>query len=196
MFIVSIVLLMVFIFGGMFFFFYQLMTRNVTRATSHLQRMVKDNSDKQEDIQKKQDEAKKNYDETIKKAQKEAEDLKERAQKAVEAERDKIISQAHIQSEELLDRANKTCAAMQTDLDKNINDRALERCGELICQVLPEEVCRVLHGVWVEALITTGLSSLERLRVLDEVTYADIQTTFPLTEEQRQRLQSRLLEEL
>jgi len=196
MFIVSIVLLMVFIFGGMFFFFYQLMTRNFSSATSHLQRMVRDNSDKQEDIQKKLDEAKKNYDETVKKAHKEAEDLKEHAQKAVEAERDKIISLAHAQSEELLDRASKTCAAIQADLDRKINERALERCGELICQVLPEEVCRMLHTMWVEALIDTGLSGLDRLRVQDEVTFAEVQTTFALSDEQRQRLQAKLLEGL
>jgi F0F1-type ATP synthase membrane subunit b/b' len=194
--IISLILLQIFIFAGLAFFLRHLLTRNVTSATSHLQGMIRDNTEKQDEIKKKLGESKKQYEDTIRKAEKEAQDIKERYQKALEAERDKIISQAHEQSEELLDRADKTCEAINAELDKRVNARAVERAGDLVCKVLPPEVCRVMHALWMDALIAEGLSGIDRLRVPEEVNSAEVLTAFALSDEQKQKLLKKLEEGL
>ena len=71
MFIFSLILLMVFIFGGLAFFLRHLLTRNISSATSHLQRMLKDTEGKEEKIKKKIEEAEKQCKEILEKAEKE-----------------------------------------------------------------------------------------------------------------------------
>ncbi|MFH1062052.1 MAG: F0F1 ATP synthase subunit delta [Candidatus Omnitrophota bacterium] len=196
MFIVSLILLQIFIFGGLAFFLKHLLTRNVTSATSHLQGMIKENTDKKEEMQKKIEQAEKEYAVKIKKAKEEAEQIEKQCRKEIEQERDKIISQAHEQSEELMSRANKTCETILADLDKNVNEKAVARAGELICKVLPEKNCRDIHQEWVKALINEGLNSLDRLRIPDDITRIEVITAFALTEQEKAELHEQLQDHL
>jgi len=196
MFIFSIILLQIFIFAGLAFFLRHLLTRNVSSATSHLQGMIKDNTEKQEEVKKQLEDAQKQAKETIKDAEKEAEDLKEKLRKGLEDERDKIVSEAHMHSEEVLERANKTVQARRDELEKEINLKAIEHSGELICKVLPLDTCRMIHGNWVQSLINEGLESLDRLRVPEDVAMAKVHTAFSLTDEEKAQLQQHLKEKL
>lgn len=188
MFIISLILLQLFIFAGLAFFLKNLLTRNVTSATSHLQDMIRDNTKKQEEIKKRLEESQRNSREILEKARKEAEELKEMTKKDIDAAREHIIEQAHRQSEELIVRANKTCEMLQAEMDKHINEQALLRAGELICKVLPADICRTMHDEWLQALIATGLSGLDRLRIDAQVNSAKISTAFALSAEQKEQL--------
>lgn len=196
MFIVSFILLQVFIFGGLAFFLRHLLTSNVTSATSHLQGMIKENTEKKEEMQKKIEQAEKEYAVKIKKAKEEAEQIEKQCRKEIEQERDKIISQAHEQSEELMTRANKTCETILADLDKNVNEKAIARAAELVCKVLPEKNCRDIHQEWVKTLINEGLNSLDRLRIPNDVSQIEVITAFALTEQEKTQLQAHLQDHL
>jgi F0F1-type ATP synthase membrane subunit b/b' len=192
MFIVSLILLQIFIFGGLAFFLKHLLTRNVTSATSHLQGLIRENTDKQEEMQKKIEQAEKEYAIKIKKAKEETEQIEKQCRKEIEKERDKIISQAHEHSEELMSRANKTCETILADLDKKVNEKAVARAGELIGKVLPEKNCQDIHEEWVKALINDGLNSLDRLRIPDDISRIEVITAFALTEQEKTELHRQL----
>ncbi|MBU1044985.1 MAG: F0F1 ATP synthase subunit delta [Candidatus Omnitrophica bacterium] len=196
MIIVSFILLQIFIFGGLAFFLKHLLTRNVTSATSHLQGMIKENTDKQEEMQKKIEQAEKEYTAKIKKAKDEAEQIEKQCRKEIEQERDKIITQAHVQSEELMTRAKKTCETIVAEMNKNVNDKAVERAAELICKVLPEKNCRDIHEEWVRSLINQGLNSLDRLRIPNDVSQVEVITAFALTEQEKADLHKHLVDHL
>ncbi len=196
MIIVSFILLQIFIFGGLAFFIKHLLTRNVTSATSHLQGMIKENTEKQEEMQNKIAEAEKDYASKIKKAKEEAEQIAKEGHKEIEQDRDKIISQAHDQSEELMTRAQKTCETMLADMDKIVNQKAVERAGELICKVLPEKNCRDIHQEWVSSLINQGLNSLDRLRIPNDISQIEVITAFALTDQEKDDLHKHLEDHL
>ena len=196
MIIVSFILLQIFIFGGLAFFLKHLLSRNVTSATSHLQGMIKENTEKQEEMQKKVEDAEKDYAAKIKKAKEEAEQIGKECRKEIEQERDKIISQAHEQSEELMNRAKKTCETILGDMNRNVNEKAIERAADLICKVLPEKNCRDMHQEWVSSLINQGLNSLDRLRIPDDVSKVDVITAFSLTEKEKSDLYKHLEDHL
>jgi len=196
MLIISLILLQIFIFAGLAFFLRHLLGRNVTSATSHLQGMIKDNAEKQEEIQKKLEASQKEYEETISRAKKEAQDIKEKSDQEAAEARDKILFQANLESEKIIEQAHKTCETIKADLRKHIHERAIELAGPLTCKVLPQNVRRSMHEEWLEALIKDGFSGLERLRVPDEVTTVEVATAFDLTEEQRGQLRANLKERL
>ncbi|MFH1459973.1 MAG: F0F1 ATP synthase subunit delta [Candidatus Omnitrophota bacterium] len=196
MFIISIILLQVIIFAGLAFFLRYFLKSNVTNATSHLQGMIQDNSEKQEEIKKKLEESEEQYQDMIRKAKREAADLKEKAVKETEAERDKIIDAAHKESEDLLDRAQKTCENIRSQLQEQIDKEAIKRSSDLICRVISEEIRKIMHQEWIEALISDGLSDLSRLRIPDKIKEIEVFTAFALNKKQKQEIEKKFKESL
>ncbi len=196
MFVVSLIIFQIIIFGGLAFFLRHLLTRNVTDATSDLKVMIEDTTQKEEEIKKKLKESEEHHIAALKKTKEEVEDLKIKCKKEMEKERDEILDQAHKQSEELIVRANKACETIELELQKKINKRAVERAGELICKVLPQNVCQTMHAMWLKVLIADNINGLERLRVPEEVTKANILTAFELSKEQMAELTNKLKEKL
>jgi len=194
MFIFSLILLMVFIFGGLAFFLRHLLTRNISSATSHLQRMLKDTEGKEEKIKKKIEEAEKQCKEILEKAEKEAFDLKEKAVKDMNEERDKIIEEAHRQSDELIERAHKTCDAIKQELEENIKKQAIDFAEILACRAIPENLKNDMHIIWLDSLIANGIEGLDRLTIPRELHELQLHTAFALTDEQRTQLKSKLEE--
>lgn len=196
MFIVSLVLLQIFVFAGLGFFLRHLLTRNVTDATAHLAGMTKTYEQKEQEIQKKLQEAQKKYDNAVKDAQKEAEGMKKKLMQEIDAEREKVINEAHKQSESIIERAHKTAEVIERELEQKINERALERAQELIGKVFPEEVCRQIHAFWMGSLIADTLNVLEKLNVSEEVQAAELVSAFALTPEDKGRIVDKIEKKL
>ena len=196
MFIASIILLQVLIFGGLALFVRHLLTRNVTHATSHLTEMIKDNSQKQEEITQKLSAAQKEYDDTVKRLQKELAEMKEKSEKEIEQKRDMILEEAHRQSQDVISRAQKTCESIQADMDRVVRERAAAEAGALLAAVLPEPVRLQLHQQWVDGLLQGGLEGMERLRVPLDVTSVQVTTPVALSQAQESRLAAVLKKKL
>ena len=194
--IVAIIFLQIIIFGGIIFFVRHMLSQNVTSATSHLQDAVKEYAKKQEDMEKKLKESQEQYEATMKKAKKEAEILKDQTRKEIEEERNRIIEQAHRESEIIIERAQKSAEAIRADQEKLINEKAVEKSGNLVCQIIPQNIAEEMHKTWVEDLIRDGITGLERLRIPDEVKFADISTAFALPPEQHQEIKDTIKQKL
>lgn len=194
-FIFGLILFQVLIFAGLAFALRHFLTKNVTSATDHLQTMIRDNAAKQDEIKKKLEEAEQKYKDAIKKTEKEIVEMKEKCQKDIDTERDKILTQAHQQSEDLLERARKSVQAMNENMEQAILQKAAERAGVLACEVLPDGACKSIHGEWIDALISNGLSSTqENLRVPDGVNSVKVMTAYALSEAERNKLSAALRE--
>ena len=152
---------MIVIFGGLAFFLRHLLTRNISSATSHLQRMMKDTAGQEEKIKKKLEEADQKYKETLAAAQKEAAELKEKAEKEIEEERNNIIEHAHKQSEEIIERAHNTAEVIKLELQAHINEKAIIMAREIACQTIPADVVLSMHEKWLDALIKKGIEKLK-----------------------------------
>ncbi|MFH2137138.1 MAG: F0F1 ATP synthase subunit delta [Candidatus Omnitrophota bacterium] len=190
--VVSMILLQVIIFGGLIFLLRHLLTRNVTDATSHMQGMIKGYSEKEDQIKIKLEEAEKYYAEKIKNADKEIEKLKDECKKQIDEEKVQVLAQAHKESETVINKARLTCEAIENELESKINQRGIEKAGELICQVLSPELCQIIHTTWVESLIESGFATMEWLKVPEAVNVAKVSTAFALTKTQKETLQKKL----
>ena len=196
MFIASLILLQVLIFGGLALFLRHLLTRNVTHATSHLTEMIKDNSQKQEEISQKVAQAQKEHDETLKRLHKELAEMKEKAVQEIDQKRDQILEEAHRQSEDVISRAQKTVEEIRADMDRVVQEQAVIAAGGLLGKVLPDDVRRQVHTQWVEALLNEGLSGQERLRVPQDVEAIEVVTAVAFTAEQEKKLRVVLRQKL
>lgn len=188
MFIVSLILLQIFVFAGLGFFLRHILTRNVTDATAHLAGMTKTYEQKEQEIQKKLEEAEKKYSNALKDAQKEAEAIKKKLKEEMDTEREKILNEAHKQSESIIERAHKTAQISDQELEQKINERVAQRAQELIGKVFPEEVCRKIHALWLESLINDTMNILERLNISDDVKEAKLVSAFTLAPDEKDKI--------
>ncbi len=196
MFVFSLILLQVVIFGGLAFFLRHLLTRNMTNATSHLQGMLKDTAGKEAQIKKKIEEAELKYQETIEKAKKEAVELKEKGVQEIEEERNRIIEQAHQQSEQIIERAHSTCDLIKTELQTHINEKAIVFARELACHVIPQDIAQSMHVMWLDALIAGGIEGVDKLKISEDVHQVEVLSAIALTDEQQNNLKMKLREVL
>lgn len=196
MFVVSLILLMVAIFAGLIFFLRHLLTRNITSATSHLQRMMKDTAGQEAKIKKKTEEAELKCQETIEAAQKEAVELKEKATQEIEKERDRIIEQAHKQSEQIIERADSTCDLIKAELQTHINEKAIVLARELACRVIPQSVVQSMHVLWIDELLSGGIEGVDKLKIPDDVHQVQLLCAISLTDEQKDKFKIKLQEVL
>ncbi|MFH1093891.1 MAG: F0F1 ATP synthase subunit delta [Candidatus Omnitrophota bacterium] len=192
MFVVSLILLMVAIFSGLAFFLRHLLTRNISNATSHLQRMLKDTAGQEEKIKKKIEEAELKYKETIEKAKKDAVELKEKAVRKIDEERDIIIEQAHQQSEAIIERAHNTSDLTKAELQIRINEKAIVLARELACQVIPQDIAQRMHIMWLDALIAGGIEGVDKLKIPEDAHSVEIICAIALTDEQRNNIKMKL----
>lgn len=190
--IVSLILFQVFIFVGLIFMFRRIMTKNVISATRHIEELNQDYAKKEQEINRQLEEAKLKSQEIICKAQEEAERLKTQTIKEVESERDKIVGQARTQSTEIIQQADKSRQSLLLEIEERIDKEAINKACQLIQDTLPEQFKENVHLHWVEELIENGFSSLERLRIPQDLQEVKVICAFPLNAEQRKNLLKKL----
>lgn len=192
MLIVFLILFQVFIFMGLIFIFRRIMNKNVISATRHIEELNQDYTKKEQDINRQLEEAKLKSESILKTAQEEAEKLKTQTIKEAESERDKIVGQARAQSTEIIQQADKSRQALLQEIEERITQEAINKACQLLEDTLPEEFKQNVHLHWVEELIEDGFSSLERLRIPQDLQEIKVTSAFALNTEQRKSLFKKL----
>lgn len=188
--IVSFIILQGFIFAGMVFFLRKIFSRNVTSATSHLEKISADYARKEEEIKKQYEEAKLKSQEIVSSAEKQLQAQREQFLKEAQEEKKRILDNAQNKADEMLRQADGACQALLKEMQWKIDEKALLKAAELLKVVLPEGIRYEIHKKWLEDLITNGLAQLDRLKITDGVTTASIVTAFNLHSHQRDSLQA------
>ena len=122
-----LLLIQLLVFGGLALLLRQLLTRNITGATAHLQQLSHDYTKKEEQATKRLEETEQYYQKTLVKAQEEIHQLKAQFEKETQEAKDKILKQAHIESEEIVQRANKTKQVILSEIEDRIAKEAIEK---------------------------------------------------------------------
>ena len=193
---ISLLVIQLLIFAGLVFLLRNLLTKNITGATAHLDQMNQDFTKKQEEANKKTQEADQYYQTTLTKAREDALQFKERIEKEAVEGKDKMIAEARQESERIIERANKTREMLIGEINKRIEEGSLDKACDLTEHVVPPQLYKQLHQEWLEELLSRGLEELGSLQVSEDVKEAVLKTAFALTDAQKTSLNKKLKEKL
>lgn len=188
----QLALVLVLFTGGIFVAIRYFLFRNVTRATSHLDKLSENYTKKEEEVNRRLDEARENAGRTLADARKEAEEIKLDSSEEAQEEKERILKEARLQSEQIIQQANKTRDFLIGELNQRIEDEAVRKSCELIPEVIPDELRREVHSRRLKDLVDYGLEELGGVSLPDGAREARIISAYELTEAQRDALQDEL----
>ena len=165
-------------------FLKNILTRNVSSATKHLEKLSSDYMKKQEEIRKRFDEVKHMYQKRLAEAREEAEKIRIDIIKQSNEEKEKIISEARLQSEELIRQGEKARENLILDMEKQIKQKAIEIASELVGQILSENTKKTIHSYMVTEFIERGLNRLDNIEVPENCNEVKIVSAYQLSGEQ------------
>ncbi len=166
--------------------------QNVTRATSRLDKLSENYTKKEEEANRRLDEAQERSSQILAEANKEAEDIKARASEETQEERERVLKEARLQSEQIIQQANKTRDFLVAEMDKKIQEAAVrEACG-LIQEVIPDEIRKETHSLRLKEFLVAGLEGLESVNLSGADREVHVISAYELTEEDRYILEREL----
>jgi len=183
--IVSVIAVQVFIFLGFILFFRRVLTSNVVSATKHLGELSEEYTKKEEEADRRLEEAKRQAQEIVAKAVEEAQAKKEEIMKLAEKERGDIIKQARSQSEAIIEQADRSREVLIAEMEERVAKEAVKKASELIQRALPDELKLAAHSQWVRDLIESGFEKIGKVRIAEGVSQIKVVTAFPLKENDR-----------
>lgn len=196
MLIVSMLIMMVVIFGALILVLRKVLSQNVSLATRHLEELNDDYAKKEADLKRQLEDVRQKSEEIIRKAQEEAAQAKAQLMKDAEAQKAKLLQETHTQAEELMQQADKSRQMLLDEIKGRIAKEAVDKACELIQETLPEQFKLKVHEHWMEELMESGFAQLERLKVPEDIKEVKITCAFALNEGQRKNLTRKLKEAL
>jgi ATP synthase F1 delta subunit len=196
MLVVSMLVMMVVIFGGLILVLRKVLSQNVSLATRHLEELNDDYAKKEADLKRQLEDVRQKSEEIIRNAQEEAQQSKAQLMKDAEAQKAKLLQETHTQAEELMRQADKSRQMLLDDIKDRIAKEAVDKACELIHDSLPEQFKLKVHEHWIEELMDSGLEQLERLKIPEDVKEVRITAAFALEENQRKNLTRKLKDAL
>lgn len=194
--IFAAIAIIVVLFVGMIIFLKKFFDREAIMHTTHLDTLISENTAKEEEIKKHLEDAKRQSQEIIANAQKDAAAQKEEILKAVADEKNKIIADAQARAEEVIKQADNARLALLSELEQKIGESATVRALELLQSVLPDDFRKEVHQRWVSDVISSNFAELDRLRVPQGLSEVKVVSAFILTDAQKSGLKLKLKEKL
>jgi len=192
MLIIPLIVLLLLIFAGLVIYLRKTLNTSLTGATQHLDDLSSAYAKKEEDLKKRQEEIDKQSQEIILKAKLDTEQDKERVLKEAAKEKDRIINEAYKKSDEIMQQVERARQSILAELNKKIDDKAVEFAPILLQRTLPERIRQEIHERWFDELIRAMFGELERLHVPAEVFEAKIVSAFILRDEQFRAIQEKI----
>jgi F0F1-type ATP synthase membrane subunit b/b' len=185
MFWVWLVVIQLFIFTMLVLFLRVLLTRNVSSATAHLHELNQDYNEKVDNANKKKAEVDRYYDELLLKAKGDAEKQKVSILREAQATQEAVIKDARRQGEEIIAQANKVQELAMAEIDNRVAELSRVKAGELLNEVLTEEMNLTLHELWIKELFKTGFEDIDKLHLPEDAKEIVVESAFALTDDQR-----------
>ncbi|MBU1124784.1 MAG: F0F1 ATP synthase subunit delta [Candidatus Omnitrophica bacterium] len=189
---IALVFILLVVFGIFISIAKRSIDQKVSQETKHVEELNQELLKKEDDLNRQLSEAEQKAQEMLDKAQEEAEDTRVEILKRAETERENIIKQGTQHSQEMLAQAEQSRQKILREFDERVAKEAINKAVGLIQGALPEEFKQVVHGRWVEELITHGFVHFERLHIPQDVQEATVTSAFALTETQRENIQHKL----
>ncbi len=196
MLIVSMVVMMVVVFGGLILVLRKMLSQNVSLATRHLEELNEDYAKKEADLKRQLEDVRQKAEEIVRKAQEEAAQVKAQLLKDAEAQKVSLLQETHTQTEELMQQADKSRQMLLDEIKERIAREAVDKACELIEETLPEQLKLKAHQHWIEELMESGFVQFERLKIPEDIHEVKITSAFPFSEGERKNLTRKLKEVL
>lgn len=180
------------IFAGLVFFLRNILTRNITSATSQLKEMNADYTQKLEDAKKQQAEAEKFYDDTLLRAKTDAEKAKVQILKEANENQDRIVKEARALSEDIIGQANRASETIRKEMDHLVHERSIDTACELLPEVLTGEFGKKAHAQWVEEFLASGFENLDRLHLPDTLEEVELISAYPLSAPEKNQVAKKI----
>lgn len=185
------------LFGAvMFFMFKNLVHSRLVGQTDHLDAQEAALAKKKEELDKQLEDIKRQSQEIMASAQKEALEQKEKLSKEIQEQKAKILETAQQEANEMIKQADAARLALIADENVKIDEKATLKAVSLLGAVLPEDVRRDIHERWVSGLIASSYENLDRLKVPEGTKDVTVICAFELTAKQRGSLLDKLSEKL
>jgi hypothetical protein len=194
--IITAFVIIVALFVGMVIFLKKFFDREATMHTAHLDTLISETTAKEEQVKKQYEDAKRQSQEIIVNAQKDAAQQKEAVLKAAAEEKDKVLAEAQAKADEVIKQADNARLALLKELEQKINESATLKAQELLQSVLPEDFRKEVHVRWVNDVIANGFAELDRLRVPEGLSEVKVVSAFGLSEKETGQLKAKLKEKL
>jgi F0F1-type ATP synthase membrane subunit b/b' len=196
MLIVSLVIFQIIIFITLTVVLRKLLGRNVTSATAHLDYLSAEFAKKEKEVKAQYDEAKRQSQEILANALKDAESQKESILKEVQKDKERIITDSQNKADEIVKQADQSRENLLADINHQIQGKAVHQAVGLLQLSLPENIRIEIHQHWVDNLISNTFEQLSHIHIPEGTTEARITTAFTLTQKQREALNSKIKEKL
>jgi F-type H+-transporting ATPase subunit b len=188
---ISVIVVLLLVFIAMVLIWRQIMTGQVTHATTHLRELSQDYLKRHEELKDRQSEGDKRYQDQIESAKAEGERLRAKLLEEAEAARVRLVAEGKAESERLVNQALAARDVMQQEMDATMSHRAVAQARQLVQEILPAPMRQIMQAQWVEELME-GLKALPKLETAEPVKEVRVASAFALTAAQRQRLQAGL----
>ena len=188
----GIVIAVVVFFSAVFFVFIlifrRIINKNISSAVQHLDQINQDYVDKQDQANKKLEEAERVYKDTVSKAKEEALGLRQELLKQSQQEQNSIIQKAQAQSQDIIQQAEKTRSVLISELEKRINAEAVKKASVILGEVLPKDAGIQIHSYLVKEFIDSASDKLDKLSVPRDADEVKIVSAFSLEDKQKQAI--------
>jgi F0F1-type ATP synthase delta subunit len=181
---IYLIVLQILFFLGLLYFLRYVLTRNISKATGHLEAMSKDFVSKEEEANQLVQKAQKEVKGLMAKETKAAEEAKEKMLKEAQELRENILKDAHKRGLEITEKAERNAEFFRKEFDQKVDERAKEKVFALIQQTVPQEFLKDVHAKWIDES-EKGDLNLKSLKLPEDVKEAKIVSAFALTEKQK-----------
>jgi len=191
-----LLIMLVVFFVGLIIALRQILARDVTKATGHLQDLSSAYAERHEELKRRLEESERHYQEQITRAKTESEQLMSQAQQEAETSRVKLLEQARGEGERIVQQALESSDGLRREMEQTMERRAVERACELLREVLPGQLRQEIQTRWLDELIRNGMGQLEQVKTQGEIREARVVSALPLSGAQQDLLRQRLKEKL
>ncbi len=173
-----------------------ILKQNVVSATSHLEQMAAEYAKKEEEIKKQLEEVKRQSQDSIVNAQKDAQKEKERIIKEAQEIKDKLLDQTQKKIDEMIEQADRSRQALISGAEQKIEERSIVLAAELLKQAMPDDMRYQIHEYWLKSLTKSTFAQLDRLHIPENEAEALVVSAFNLSIQQRDDLKEKIKEKI
>jgi len=192
MFWIQIIVIQVLIFGALIYALRQVLTKNISHATTHLDELSADFIRREEELRRKQEEADRYHKEVMDKAQADADRTRHEMEQKTQEQMDTLLAEARAQGEAIVVKAEKTKDVITAELRRTVEARLSERLGECFVAALPPHAREALHNLWVEDLLRGALGDFSTMRLPEDAAEVRLVSAYPLSGDQRAALEKKI----
>jgi F0F1-type ATP synthase delta subunit len=190
--VASLIIFLITIVAGIVFAMRYFLTRNITQATSNLEKMSQSYQAKENEASKHLIEAEQKSSRILTKAKEEAEEIKTKSIEEIQEEKNRILRKAHLQGEQVVQQAEKTREFLAREMNQKIAKEAIQKACELIKEVIPDQIQKDTHSYQFKELIKSSLEELNKLHLPDKIKEVYITSAYRLTSDERNILENQL----